>query len=277
MLAFSLVPGSAYAGWTFFLLGATSAAIAGMGKAGFGSGIGAAAVPIMVLACGDAKLALGMVLPLLIACDYVSVIYWWRKWDLRNLRFLVPGALVGIGIGSLVLWWLLTLGGVEGAQRKTTNAALSLIIGGVCMAFIGMQAIRALRGRLVAFRPLLWQGLLVGAAAGLTSTLSHGAGPITGMYLLPQQLPKKRFVATTNLYYWIGNQAKLPTYLILGLLTPEVLIYGLLFLPAVVAGALLGVFLHHRVNERWFSIAIHALLTVVGINLIVGAVRALWH
>jgi uncharacterized membrane protein YfcA len=280
LLAIDFVPRSISSPWVFLLVGSLSAILAGAGKAGFGAGIGVAAVPILVYACeGNSELALGIMLPLLIACDYVSVIYWWRKWDAWNLRYLVPGAVVGIGLGTLALWWLLSLGGPDGhgkgPQQTTTNAALSLIIGLICLLFIVLQAIRAKRGKLIAFRPLLWQGLSVGAAAGLTSTLTHAAGPITGMYLLPQQMPKARFVATTNLYYWIGNQAKLPTYLALGLTNPQTLAYSLVLVPAVVAGALAGLYLHHRVNDKWFTLTVYALLSVAGANMVYKSILTL--
>ena len=35
--------------------------------------------------------------------------------------------------------------------------------------------------------------------AGTTSTLGHAAGPVVAMYMLPQQMPKGRYVATTAL------------------------------------------------------------------------------
>ena len=263
----------------FLGLGAAAAFIAGIGKAGFGSGIGIAAVPILVYACGgQSKLALGVMLPLLIACDYVSIICWWRRWDVQNLRFLIPGALTGVAIGSVVLWWISQLDGgarPAGGEPTTTDAILGLIIGGICVTFIVLQTIRAIRGSLIAFRPLMWQGLTVGAAAGLTSTLTHSAGPITGMYLIPQQMPKDRFVATTNLYFWIGNQAKLAPYLLLGLTNPQTLAYSVLLVPAVVIGALTGVFLHKRISDRWFTITIYALLTIAGGNLIYKSIRIL--
>ena len=34
----------------------------------------------------------GMVLPLLCAGDLFSLAHYWRKWDARNLKYLLPGA-----------------------------------------------------------------------------------------------------------------------------------------------------------------------------------------
>ena len=211
----------------------------------------------------------------LIACDYVAIFLWWRRWDLRNVWLLGPGMLLGVGLGWVALWWFFRLGGAaEGMKRP--NAALALAIGLLAVGFVGLQAVRVLRGRVAAFRPVLWQGTIVGATAGLTSTLAHAAGPIITMFIAPQKMPKGKFVATTVLYYWIGNQIKLVPYLALGMLSTPSLAADVALLPAVVGGALLGVFLHHRVNEKAFSVLIHAILAAVGLHLAIVSARALW-
>jgi uncharacterized membrane protein YfcA len=275
-LAFSFVPPQATGPWHFFLVGSLSAMIMGAAKAGFAGSVGALAVPILLYACGqDAAVALGMMLPLLIACDYVALVYWRGKWDWHNVRMLLPGLLVGIAVGSVVLWLFLRLG--QGQQGKEiSNAALKLTIGGIALGFVALQGVRALRGGLKAFRPVPWHGFAAGSAAGVTSTLSHSAGPITTMFLLPQNMPKGRYVATTTLYYWIGNQAKLLPYWLLGQLNRDSLGGALALAPAVIAGALLGLFLHNRVNQKWFSLIVYVLLVVVGTDLVVRALASLW-
>src|SRR5512137_2011265 len=45
------------------------------------------------------KEAVGMILPLLCAGDLFSLGHYWRKWDARNLKYLLPGAAVGILVG----------------------------------------------------------------------------------------------------------------------------------------------------------------------------------
>ena len=96
------------------------------------------------------------------------------------------------------------------------------------------------------------------------------------MYLLPQRLPKGRYVATTVLYYWIGNQMKLIPYYERDLLAVPALAAALGLVPAVVGGALLGVFLHNRVNEKVFRVIVHVLLGGVGLHLVAAAAPKLF-
>ncbi len=273
-LAFTLVP-EGLSPVTFLLLGGLSALVLGAGKAGFAGGVGLLSVPLMIHACGgETKLALGIMLPLLIACDYVSIALWWRRWDWRNVRLLLGGMVVGVAAGWVTLYLFDELGAEAG--KKVTNAALSFSIGLIALGFVGLQIFRSLRGELTPFRPSLLHGSLTGWGAGLTSTVSHAAGPIVTMYLLPQRLPKGRYVATTVLYYWIGNQAKLIPYYERKMLALPALAADLALVPAVVGGALLGFFLHNRVNEKVFRVIVHAMLGAVGLHLVVTAAPKLF-
>lgn len=278
MLAFSFVPEGVGDPVRFFVLGSLAAMFMGATKSGFAGGAGLLSVPLLIYACGgDSGLAVGIMLPLLIACDYVTMIIWWRRWDLRNVLLLLPGMLAGIALGSLVLWYFLQLGEADRvAGGQTTNAALSFSIGALAVGFTVLQGIRLLRGELRPFRPVFWHGFIAGSSAGAISTLAHSAGPITTMYLVTQKMPKGRFVATAVLYYWIGNQVKLIPYGLLGMLTAPSLAADLALLPAVVVGALLGYLLHRRVNERAFSLIVHVLLAVIGVNLVVRSAARLW-
>lgn len=261
----------------FLVLGSLAAMVMGAAKSGFAGGIGLLSMPILIYACaGNSTLANAMMLPLLIACDYVTIVIWWRRWDARVVLLLVPGMIVGIALGTLALWGMLSLGGgLRGPQQKLTDAALNLTIGLLALGFVGLRIWRTFHKATTPFRPNSVNGFATGTAAGLTSTLAHAAGPITTMFLLPQAMDKTKFVATACLYYFIGNQLKLAPYLGLRLLTVESMMGSLFLLPAVVVGAFLGAFLHKRVNEKIFSAIVYVLLTAAGVQLIRDALRTL--
>ena len=276
MLALSLVPPDV-SPVQFLLLGGLSVLVMGAAKGGF-SGLGILCTPMMVYACGgDSRLAMAIVLPLLIACDYVTMVIWWRQWDSRNVLMLVPGMVLGIALGGVALWRLNQLGGSDVAGgRAVASAGLSLAIGLLALGFASFHALKAIRGRLgQKFRPVFWHAMVAGSTAGFTSTLSHAAGPITMMYLLPQKMAKGRFVATTVLYYWIGNQVKLVPYFLLGMLNTTSLSSTVAFVPVVVGGSLLGAFLHNKINETWFGIIVHSMLAAMGLHLTVTSAMAL--
>ena len=261
--------------WTFVLLGSFSAMLVSLAKAGFGGSIGILSMPLMIYACqGRSILAAGIMLPLLIACDQFSIGTWRGKWDLRVVGLLLPGAILGVGLGWVALYAITYTGLIE--EKATTDSVLTLSIGLIALGFVVLQILRSFRSTPLAFRPVLWQATSVGALAGLTSTLTHGAGPIVTMYMLPQGLTKGKFVASTVLYYWIGNLIKLVPYFALGMINMQTIRPTLVLLPAVVGGVALGVFLHRRVGEKQFTGVIYGLLSLAGVHLIIKAVRALW-
>ncbi len=253
----------------FLILGSLSVLIMAAGKAGFGGGLGLLSVPLMTYACGSrGRLAIGTMLPLLIACDYVTLLLWSRRrpWDLHNIRLMLGGMLLGIAAGWGTLWAFDQFA-AGGGGKASADAAVTLAIGLIALGFVGIQVVRFWRGQPKPFRPTLALGTAAGSAAGFTSTLSHGAGPITTMYLLGQQMPKDRFVATSVMYYWIANQVKLAPYFERGMLTKEALLAGAGLAPAIMVGALLGFFLHGRVNEKVFRMVVHVLLAGAGLDL----------
>ncbi len=258
--------------WLFLFVGSLAALIFGLGKVGFGAGLGILAVPVMIFACGgQAMLATAIVLPLLIAADYVGMKVWWRKWDARVLLDLGPGIAVGIAAGSWVLWYLRTHSKIGAGSYE-----LMLAIGIISLMFVILQLIRWRLHRDWVFQPVFWQASLVGICIGVTTTLAHSAGPVMGMYLLSQNYPKQRYVATMTLLAWTFNQIKLIPYSLLGMINVETLWSGVYFLPAVIVGAFLGAWLNRRLGQKSFVGIIYTLLTIAGINLIYKAVMNLW-
>ncbi len=271
LLAWSLIPPDVQHVAVFLLLGGVSAMLVSAAKAGFGGTIGVLSFPIMVYAySGNAMLATGTTLPLLIATDVVALVSWWGRWNRRTVWMILPGAIAGIAVGALVLWGLRRMGDpVQSAKAgSSANAALMLMVGVISVGFVVLQTVNALFYRPGAFRPVPWQGTAVGAAAGVTSTLAHAAGPVATMYLLPQQMPKGTYVATTVLFFAVVNLVKLIPYVALGLINTTTLGAGVVLLPAVVLGAVLGLKLHGRVPQRQFTAVVYVLLALTGAHMI---------
>ena len=271
-LALSFIP-EGLAPARFLILGSLSVMVVAAAKAGL-PGVSLLSVPLMAYACGSrGRLAIGTMLPLLIACDYVVAALWWRRhaWDWRNIRLLLPGMLVGVAVGWLTLCLFDRLG-PGGAGKTAADAAVTLAIGLIAVGFVVLQLLRSWLGRAKPLLPTLRHGLAAGSAAGFTSTLAHAAGPVTTMYLLPQRMPKSRFVATAIMYYWIGNQVKLIPYYERGLLTVKSLLAGVWLTPAILVGAAVGYLLHQRINERLFRIIVNVLLAAAGVDLSIRSV-----
>lgn len=197
-----------------------------------------------------------MVLPLLCAGDFFSLYHYWRKWDARNLKFLLPGAIAGIFVG------------VQFIERFSPRQ-LNIAIGAIAVMFVVFHILRqrifAAEG---AFAPNHAVGIPCGVVAGVTSSFAHGAGPVVGMFLVPQHLPKETFVATNVLiFFWI-NWVKVPFFVANGVITSGTLTKSLYLLPLVPVGVWLGVWLNRRFNETWFIRVVLVTLLLSGLQLV---------
>lgn len=239
----------------------------GISKAGFGGGLGLLTTPLAVLAFGS-KDAIGIILPLLCAGDAFSLWNYRGKWDARNLKFLLPGVIVGIVIGVQLI-------GQFSARQ------LNVAIGCIAVGFVGFQIVKekifAAEG---AFQPNHAVGVPLGLATGITSTFAHGAGPIVSMFLIPQRLPKEVFVATNVLIFTFVNWLKMPFFCIdraqinlpvfakESLITKHTLLMSLWFLPLIPVGVWIGIWLNRRFSERAFFKFVYAALFITGLELI---------
>lgn len=241
----------------------------GVSKAGFAGGTGVLATPLFCLVT-DAHRAVAILLPVLCACDWVSFWYYRRSFEWRPLLLCLPGALLGIAAGGLLL-------------GRVDSDDLAVIVGVIALLFVAHRGAQALRGgSSTAWRPARWSGSLFGGAAGFFSTLAHAAGPIMAAYLLPQNLGRRLYVGTTVVFFVMVNHVKLVPYGLQGKLRFDNLKLSLILLPVVPVGVWLGVWLNRRMSERVFLTVVYVLLLLSGLrltgvptplDLLVGALR----
>lgn len=231
----------------------------GISKAGFGGGVGAIATPLMALTISVTDAA-AILLPILIVADLFSLRHYWNVYDRASIRLMLPGAIVGILLGAIFFGYF------SDNERK-----LKLILGIVSLTFVAYQITRSLiLGALLKSKPPAWVGVLLGGAAGFTSTLAHAGGPPATIYLLPQQLPRNIFVGTSVIFFFTLNIVKLIPYAALGLLRVGNTSTILVLAPLTFVGVQLGVWLNRRFSDKYFTYVIYALLLLTGIELVGG-------
>ena len=114
-------------------------------------------------------------------------------------------------------------------------------------------------------------GAVCGFFSGFTSTLAHSGGPPFAVYIYALRLDKSTIVATSAMFFCIGNYLKLVPYYFLGQLNMDSLATSLLFAPLAPLGVWLGVWMHNRVSESAFFQLSYALLFLSGVKLISDA------
>lgn len=232
--------------------------LVGLAKGGF-SGLGALGTPLMALVLPPA-VAAGLLLPILISQDAISVWAFRHSWDKWIVAWMLPGALIGIAAG-----WAFS----ASVDEQALMAALGLIT-----AVFGVYRLWVERGgRIVAASTSPgWVGMLFGALTGLTSQIAHAGGPPFQMWVTPRRLPHLTFAGTNAILFAIINWAKVPGYLALGAMTQEVLVAAAMLLPLAILSTLAGVRLVKRLRPERFYTLIYWLMIGLGCKLVFNGI-----
>jgi uncharacterized membrane protein YfcA len=181
----------------------------GLSKGGFGGPVLIAMLtPLLTLAL-PAGQAVGIVLPLLIFGDIFAVWIYWKKWDIQQLKLLLPSAVVGIALGGVLLLSL-----VNANQNELLRRILGLFTLLVVLYKVGSSRLKSLQ-----YEPHSWHGYLAGWATGFGSALANIGSPPFTAYMLLQDVSPMSFLGTSSLFFAIVNLLKLP----ITLLNPHVL------------------------------------------------------
>jgi uncharacterized protein len=243
----------------FWICAVFAVVLFGISKAGFGTGIGVIATPLLTLTIPVTD-AVALLLPLMIVSDFFSLYYYRLTFDRRSVRLLIPGAVLGIVAGALFF-------DEFGGRQRVLQAA----IGCLAIFFVAFQALRPFfLGALEKRRPSGAEGVAMGAAAGFFSTLAHAGGPPLVIYLLPQRMPKEVFVGTTVIFFAVINLLKLVPYQALGLFKMTHLTTILVLAPLAYVGVRLGVFMNRRFTDLWFNRVVYTILFLTGLQLVIG-------
>lgn len=242
----------------FYLVTIPAVITLGLSKGGF-SGLGTLAAPLMALVVSPVQ-AVGILTPILITQDVVTVWSYWRQWDGRILKIMIPGQVAGVGLAWLIAAYV-------------PDAAIRLVVGLIAVAFALSQWF-SFAARFAQPHPSVIVGRLWGAAAGFTSFIANTGGPPFQIYVLPQKLNKETFVGTYSLFFASGNALKVLPYFLLGQLNTTNLSTSLVLLPLAIAANFAGVWLVRRTPAEAFYRIIYILIFLIGLQLIYAGTSA---
>lgn len=238
----------------FYLTAIPAVILVGFAKGGF-AGLGLLAMPLMALTISPVQ-ALAIMLPILMVQDVVTVWSYRRSWDPTNIARLLPGAVIGIGIGYLLAAYV-------------SEDAVALTIGVVAVSFALRRLVLERGGRMpqaaVAGRI---GGAVWGMASGFTSMVAHAGGPPFQIYILPQRLHREIVVGTGAIFFAILNVIKVAPFFALGQFSPANLTTSLALFPLAVASTIAGIWAIRRIASERFYTLIYILLVFVGGKLI---------
>lgn len=222
-------------------------------KGAFGGGFAIVGIPLLSLVM-DPVTAGGLLAPLFIAMDLFGLRYWKPStWSKPDLRLLVPGLVVGIGVGY-------------GLFRVLDHRAIAIVMAAVTLAFVGMWFLRG--GDVVVQPRSSRKAVAAGVTSGITTMVAHSGGPPLAMYLLPLGLSKQVYAGTTSMFFTVGNIMKAAPWLFLARPAGAVWTLMAICLLAIPSGVWLGWRLHARLDQRQMYRACYGLLVVTAMKLL---------
>ena len=238
------------------MLAAAGAMLIGMAKAGL-SGCGLMSVLLFANAFG-AKTSTGVVLPLLIAADFMGY-YLLRgggKW--RQIIPLVPPAIAGVVLG----WWLLD---------RLDNHLARITIGWIILALTALKlVIDWKREQLKELHKHPVFTNVMGILAGGVTMLANAAGPVMTVYLLAQRFEKSEYLGVFTRFFLFINLVKVPFSANIGLINGPSLVTNLVLLPAVILGAMIGWRVVKVMSQRVFEWVVFVFAIVAAVKLVMG-------
>jgi hypothetical protein len=228
----------------------------GLSKGGFGGTMGALATPLLALVM-PANQVVGLLLPILMIADVFAVASHWKKWDNRLVFLLLPGAVLGVLIGTIFI-------------TSVSPLALRRTLGIIALLFAGYKLFEPVIVRKIHYQPRNWHGITAGTVAGFSSSLAHTGGPPITIYLLMQNIVPRVFVATSALFFMVLNWIKVPTYFYAGLFDFNLLWQVAWLLPLLPLSVWVGKSISAKINKALFDRIMVVFLALSGILLLVG-------
>ncbi|MCB9686630.1 MAG: sulfite exporter TauE/SafE family protein [Alphaproteobacteria bacterium] len=227
------------------LLGSTVQSTVGFGSMLVGTVAGAQLLPPDQL--------VPLLLPIGLLQTAVVVGRTWRDVDVRLLGLRVlPAMGVGMAVAAL--------------GPGVAAPGMRPVLGVLVLALAAKELFR--RGEA---RPLPWWGSsLVLVGAGVVQALLATGGPLVVWAIGRDPIPPARLRSTLNALWLVVNLVLGAALVRADRLNAETLLQSTALVPAALVGVPLGMWLHHRVDERSFRRALWIVLAVCGLPLILA-------
>ncbi|MBE3066444.1 MAG: sulfite exporter TauE/SafE family protein [Chloroflexi bacterium] len=240
----------------FLIMLAAVAFLISLSKGGLGGMAGTLSTPLMALVM-PVNQVLGLLLPIMLVADVFAIALHWRKWNGRLVWLLIPGAVIGVTIGTYFI-----------ANVSTNVLKIGLAI--IALLFVAYKVLEKRILGSLKYQERNWHGWLAGTTAGFTSAMAHSGVPPISIYLMLQDVSPSVFIATSVLFYAILNWIKVPFYFFTGLFDFQRLWQISWVFPIVPFGVWIGRWLVTKVSKKIFDNIILVLLVVTALLLIFG-------
>jgi uncharacterized membrane protein YfcA len=198
--------------------------------------------------------AVGIVLPVFLLSDIVAVTSWRRTFDRELLKVMLPGAVIGAGLG-----W---------AAAAAASDDLIRILVGLLSLLVAWLYWRRRRDLPPPQERSVAKGLFFSAASSFTSFVTHAGSAPFQMYVGPLRLPPPVFAGTAVVFFAATNFLKVVPYFFLGQFSRQNLLTAATLVPIAIPATFFGIWLIKRIDTTRFYDVIYTLIILVGFFLI---------
>ena len=248
-------------GWALLLF---AAMVVGFSKTGV-AGVGILN-PVLFAMIFPVAESVGFLLPMLIMADLFAVGAYRKDAQWRYLLYSLPWVIVGIGAGYFCMRRFQSL-------ELEYDSVMRISIGVIVLVMLALSLwLKWRQTRHGELHPPVWMAPLFGLLTGFTTMLANAAGPIYAMYLLIFALPKRQFMGTRAVAFFLINWIKVPLQWDLGNITGESLVLNACLFPAIAIGAWLGIVTLKHIPEKLFRVLIQVLVLLACLRLIYSGI-----
>jgi uncharacterized protein len=232
-----------------------AALLIGLAKGGLGGPLPPLFATLLLSERSTVAAAVVVATPMLLTGDGFALWTYWRRWNLTQIRMLLPAGVAGVAVGLLLL-------------RGLPDRALRVSLGVAGLVVVLYKIHAQWRGHEHYVRRV-WHGPLAGLLGGATSAMLNAGGPPVISYLLLQGLTPITFTATNTLFFSVVNVFKVPGSLAMGVIEAPALLWSVLVCPIVACGVFAGRWFVLRVNPIAFDRFMTGILVLACLWLIV--------
>lgn len=234
----------------WLLIGLSLVAGLVQGTSGFGFGLVAMGILVLVMPIQDAAVVVGIIALFSASLNLWTVrhhIPWKDSWPV--LVTALPAGAVGI--------YLLTVLDVE-----LLKAGVAIMIIAGCIV-----ALLAPKGAVI-HRAFPW-AFIIGLVGGLFGGALGTGGPPIVLYTLLRGWNKAECKAVMSIYFVLLGVERVVLFLLNGVATPHNLRLGVILLVPAMLAVFIGTRVFHRMNNQVFRYVVLALLTATAVNILV--------
>lgn len=238
-----------------FIVVIIAAFLVGFSKTGIG-GVTMLIIPVLASFFGG-KDSTGILLPMLLVGDVFAIWSYRKSVNWKKVFQPLPWALIGMLIGAFV-------------GNIISDQVFIILIGTIVLFCLGILVYTEKGGKNFKLPTGPWFYVTAGILSGFATMIGNAAGPIFSIYLLALGLQKNHFMGTNAWFFFIINFIKVPIQIFawhnIGL---QSFALTAVMLPIIAAGAVLGLFIIKKINEKFFRILIISMTAISAVRLFI--------